>query len=175
VFALALLASELGLDLLLGGFAAGMITRLLLRESEVRGFDSKLTAVGFGFFIPFFFVVSGMQIDINALLGSAGAIAKIFLFFGLFLVVRGVPALLLYRSVLDGSERRALALFCATQLPMVLAITTVARDTGHMRASTAASLVGAAVLSTLVFPMLGLRMRRAAGSSTAPEQVEVPA
>ncbi|WP_037501099.1 cation:proton antiporter [Solirubrobacter soli] len=175
VFALALLASELGLDLLLGGFAAGMITRLLLRETEVRGFDSKLTAVGFGFFIPFFFVVSGMQIDIDALFGSASAIAKIFLFFGLFLVVRGVPALVLYRSVLDGSERRALALFCATQLPMVLAITTVARDTGHMRASTAASLVGAAVLSTLLFPMLGLRMRGAARRSTDASPVEMPA
>ena len=49
--------------------------------------------------------------------------------------------------------------FTSTQLPLVLAITTLARDGGHMRSSTAASLVGAAVLSTLVFPMLGLRLR----------------
>src|SRR5262245_28310047 len=60
VFALALLASDLGLDLLLGGFAAGLITREVLRGREVNVFDSKLTAVGFGFFIPFFFVFSGM-------------------------------------------------------------------------------------------------------------------
>jgi Kef-type K+ transport system membrane component KefB len=167
VFALAVLAYELGLDLLLGGFAAGMITRLVLAQSEVREFDSKLTAVGFGFFIPFFFVVSGMQIDIDALFSSIGGVAKMLLFVVLFLVVRGAPALVLYRTVLDGSERLALALFCATQLPMVLAITTVAHETGHMRASTAASLVGAAVLSTLVFPMLGLRRRaRAAADRT---------
>jgi Kef-type K+ transport system membrane component KefB len=167
VFALAVLAYELGLDLLLGGFAAGMITRLVLAQSEVREFDSKLTAVGFGFFIPFFFVVSGMQIDIDALFSSIGGVAKMLLFVVLFLVVRGAPALVLYRTVLDGSERLALALFCATQLPLVLAITTVAPETGHMRASTAASLVGAAVLSTLVFPMLGLRRRaRAAADRT---------
>jgi Kef-type K+ transport system membrane component KefB len=167
VFALAVLAYELGLDLLLGGFAAGMITRLVLAQSEVREFDSKLTAVGFGFFIPFFFVVSGMQIDIDALFSSIGGVAKMLLFVVLFLVVRGAPALVLYRTVLDGSERLALALFCATQLPMVLAITTVAHETGHMRASTAASLVGAAVLSTLAFPMLGLRRRaRAAADRT---------
>jgi Kef-type K+ transport system membrane component KefB len=165
VFALGLLAYKLGLDLLLGGFAAGMITRLVLKESEVEGFDTRLTAVGFGFFIPFFFVVSGMQIDVVALFSSAGGVLKLFLFFGIFLVVRGVPALVLYRDVLDGAERRALALFTSTQLPLVLAITTVARETGHMRASTAASLVGAAVLSTLVFPMLGLRLRSRAGAS----------
>ena len=162
VFALALLASELGLDLLLGGFAAGLITRQVLKEREMPSFDSKLTAVAFGVFIPFFFVVSGMNLDIDALFSSASGIAKMFVFFGLFLAVRGAPALLLYRSVLDRRERLALACFSATQLPLVLAITTLARESGNMRASTAASLVGAAVLSTLVYPILGLRLSRRA-------------
>ena len=70
VFALALLASKLGLDLLLGGFAAGMITRQVLKEREVPGFDSKLTGVAFGVFIPFFFVVSGMHLDVDAMFSS---------------------------------------------------------------------------------------------------------
>jgi Kef-type K+ transport system membrane component KefB len=161
VFALAALAHELGLDLLLGGFAAGLITRQMLREREVQGFDSKLTAVAFGVFVPFFFVVSGMELDIDALFGSASGVVKLFVFFALFLVVRGAPALLLYRRVLDQRERLALACFSSTQLPLVLAITTVAQQTGHMRSSTSAALVGAAVLSTLVYPIMGLRMRRA--------------
>ena len=159
VFALALLASELGLDLLLGGFAAGVITRQVLKEREVPGFDSKLTAVAFGVFIPFFFVVSGMQLDVAALFASPSGVAKMFLFFVLFLVVRGTPAMLLYGDVLNRRDRLSLAFFTSTQLPLVLAITTLARETGHMRASTAASLVGAAVLSTLVFPMVGLKLR----------------
>jgi Kef-type K+ transport system membrane component KefB len=160
VFALALLAAELGLDLLLGGFAAGMITRQVLREGEVVGFDSKLTAVAFGVFVRFFFVVSGMNLDVDALFASLSGVVKLIVFFLLFLVVRGVPALVLYRAVLDRRERVALALFTSTQLPLVLAITTVATETGHMRGSTAAALVGAAVLSTLVYPMAGLRRRR---------------
>jgi hypothetical protein len=82
-----------------------------------------------------------------------------FLFFVLFLVVRGTPAMLLYRDILSRGERFSLALFCSTQLPLVLAITTVARETGNMHPTTAASLVCAAVLSTLVFPMLGLKLR----------------
>jgi Kef-type K+ transport system membrane component KefB len=160
VFALVALAAELGLDLLLGGFAAGLITRQALKEHEIAGFDSKLTAVGFGVFVPFFFVFSGMQLDIDALFASVSGVVKLFLFFALFAVVRGTPALLLYRGVLDARERQALAWLSSTQLPLVLAITTVAQQTGHMRSSTAASLVGAAALSTLVYPLLGLRARR---------------
>jgi Kef-type K+ transport system membrane component KefB len=166
VFALAYLAYELGLDLLLGGFAAGLITRQLLKERDVPGFDSKLTAVAFGVFVPFFFVVSGMQLDVDAMFSSVSGVLKIFLFFALFLVVRGTPALLLYRGVLDARERVSLALFTSTQLPLVLAITTLAQETGHMRASTAASLVGAAVLSTLVYPILGLKVRAPARAAS---------
>jgi Kef-type K+ transport system membrane component KefB len=160
VFALAALAAELGLDLLLGGFAAGVITRQVLQGREVPTFDARLTAVAFGVFIPFFFVFSGMQLDVDALFSSLGSVAKMLLFFLLFLVVRGVPALLLYRRVLDARQRISLAFFLSTQLPLVLAITTLAQEGGHMRASTAASLVGAAVLSTLCFPILGLRFSR---------------
>jgi len=158
VFALALLAAELGLDLLLGGFAAGVITRQVLKERELPSFDGRLTAVAFGVFIPFFFIVSGMQLDVVALFSSPSSVAKMLLFFVLFLVVRGTPALLLYRKVLDRRQRVSLALFQSTQLPLVLAITTLAQEGGHMRATTAASLVGAAVLSTLFFPILGLRL-----------------
>jgi Kef-type K+ transport system membrane component KefB len=169
VFALALLASELGLDLLLGGFAAGMITRQLLKTRELPAFDSKLTAVAFGVFVPFFFVASGMNLDIAALFANVSGVLKMVLFFLLFLVVRGTPALLLYRNVLDSRERVALALMCSTQLPLVLAITTLATDTGHMRPSTAAALVGAAVLSTLAFPVLGLHFRGGRGVAQSGE------
>ncbi len=67
VFGLVALATQLGLDLLLGGFVAGMITRLALRGREVEVFDSKLTAVGYGFLIPFFFVTSGMAYNVDEL------------------------------------------------------------------------------------------------------------
>ena len=159
VFGLVLLAGKLGLDILLGGFVAGMITRLALKGHELQVFESKLTAVGFGFFVPFFFVTSGIAFDLAAL-GSAEAIAKLFLFLGLFLVVRGVPAMLLYRRVLSTRDRMALAFYCATELPLVVAITTIAIDVGEMHSSTAAGLVGAAMLSTLIYPFVGMALRQ---------------
>jgi len=161
VFGLVLLASQLGLDVLLGGFVAGMITRAALKGHELQVFESKLTAVGFGFFVPFFFVTSGLEFDLAAL-GSAEALAKMALFFVLFLVVRGTPAMLLYRRVLSATERRALAFFSATELPLVVAITTIAVDAGKMRVSTSAGLVGAAMLSTLVFPFIGIALQKRA-------------
>jgi Kef-type K+ transport system membrane component KefB len=160
VFGLVALAAELGLDLLLGGFVAGMITRIALRGREVTVFDSKLMAVGYGLLIPFFFVTSGMSFDLDALTESAEALLKLPLFLALFLVVRGTPALLLYRGILGLRDRFALAFFCATELPLVVAITTVAIEEGHMHSDTAAALVGAAIVSTLVYPLIALRLRR---------------
>jgi Kef-type K+ transport system membrane component KefB len=173
VFALVALAAQLGLDLLLGGFVAGMITRIALRGREVSVFDSKLNAVGYGLLIPFFFITSGMAFDLDALTSSAGALLKVPMFVALFLVVRGVPALLLYRSELDLRDRFALAVYSATELPLVVAITTLAIEEGHMRPSTAAALVGAAILSTLIFPLFAARIRR--GGEPVGGPIEAPA
>jgi Kef-type K+ transport system membrane component KefB len=177
VFGLVLLASKLGLDVLIGGFVAGMIVRMALKGHELKVFESKLTAVGFGFFVPFFFVTSGIEFDLAAL-GSTTALLKLVMFFFLFLIVRGTPAMLLYRGVLSARDRAALAFYSATELPLVVAITTIATETGHMKASTAAGLVGAAMLSTLVFPFVGLALRKdseAEGDTEPPPVIEAPA
>ncbi len=171
VTARGLLVPAVVLELLLGVIIGPQVLGL-----EVTHFIKFFSDLGlaFGVFIPFFFVVSGMQLDIDALFASVSGVVKLFAFFGLFLVVRGTPALLLYRDVLDRRARLALACFSSTQLPLVLAITTLAQNSGHMRASTAASLVGAAVLSTLVYPMLGLRLRGNTAAEVPPAAVDLP-
>jgi Kef-type K+ transport system membrane component KefB len=176
IFGLVLLANKLGLDVLLGGFVAGMIVRLALQGHELKVFESKLTAVGFGFFVPFFFITSGIEFDLGAL-GSLTAVLKLVMFFCLFLVVRGAPAMLLYRNALRTRQRAALAFYSATELPLVVAITTIAIETGHMKSSTAAGLVGAAMLSTLVFPFVGralLERAAAAGETGPPDDGPLP-
>jgi hypothetical protein len=80
-----------------------------------------------------------MQLDIVSPFSSVSGVLKLLLFFVLFLIVRGTPPLILYRSALDARERVSLAFFSATQLPLVLAITSIAHGTGHMRAWTAAA------------------------------------
>ncbi len=170
VFALVVIASKLGLDIILGAFAAGMIVRMLLEGRDPHRFESKIDAVGFGFLIPFFFIQSGMNLDLAALGGSIHAVLKVPLFLLGFLVVRGTPALLLYRGVLDRAERKALALFSSTELPLVVAITSLGVREGEMRPSTAVALVTAAVLSVLIFPSLAISIRR----HDTPEPAEPP-
>jgi Kef-type K+ transport system membrane component KefB len=176
LFGLVVVAADLGLDVILGAFAAGAILRLLLEGHEVRDFESKLDAVGFGLLIPIFFVTSGMLLDLAALAGSTRALLELPIFLALFLLVRGLPAILLYRGVLGAADRRALALLSATQLPLVVAITTIGVESGHMRPSTAAALVGAGVLSVLIYPALALNAARdPAPSGPRPAPAPAPA
>lgn len=168
VFALVVIAGSLGMDVILGAFAAGMIMRVLIGETESSIFDTKMEAVGFGFVIPFFFIVSGMNLDLAALFSSSHPVARLLIFFVLMLVVRGAPVYLLYRRVLSREQLAPLALLSSTQLPLVVAITSIGLSSGDMRPMTAAALVTAAVMTVLIFPSLSVRLLRAEASSAKP-------
>ncbi len=158
------LAEELGLDTLLGAFAAGVITRLVLHGSAPRSAEwvmRKVEAMGFGFLVPVFYVVTGIEFDLAALLSGGRALLLLPVFLGLFLVVRGAPVYALAPRDLDRGDRNALTLFASTALPLVVAITTIGTDAGTLPTSEAAALVGAAMLSVLLFPLSALRLRGA--------------
>lgn len=168
---LVVLADALGLDLLLGAFAAGSLVGLVARGPEAETFRQKLDALGFGFLIPIFFVTSGAQVDVAALFASANSIARVPLFLGLLLLVRGLPVLL-YRSHLGARERLVLALFSSTTLPLVVVIAGIGKATGRMLPENAAALVGAGILSVLIFPLVALTLR--GGRATAQAAVTQP-
>ena len=166
------LAFELGLDTLLGAFVAGMILRLLLSRNRVEELQPKLAAVGYGLFIPVFFVVTGVTFDLDALLDSPSALARVPAFLVLFLVVRGLPVYFVSRAELGRLERRALALLSSTALPLVVVITTIGLETGRMHVENATALVSAAMLSVLVYPIAGFALaRRALASDGGSEQL----
>jgi Kef-type K+ transport system membrane component KefB len=158
VLLLVYLAYELGLDVLLGAFAAGIVVRLFTAGDDSEAIQSKLQAIGFGFLIPIFFVVSGVNFDLHILLTRPTALLRLALFLALMLVVRGLPALLFYRRDLEPSERIPLALLSATGLPLIVVITTIGTTEGRMLPENAAALVGAGLLSVLLFPAISLRM-----------------
>jgi Kef-type K+ transport system membrane component KefB len=158
--ALVLLAGELGLDVVLGAFSAGFIVGLVARGADAEVFHIKLDAVGYGFLIPIFFINTGLGFDLDALLESAATLLLVPLFAALFVVVRGLPAWWLTRGELPGRERTALALLTASALPLVVAITEVAAEEGRLAEDDAAALVGAAMLSLLVFPLVATALLR---------------
>jgi len=150
----ALFGENLGVDLVLGAFVAGAVLRALVPADLHHELLTRLSAVGFGFLIPIFFVSSGMKLDIAALSSSVMAIALVPVFVFMMLAARGLPVLWLYRSALPLRSRFALALHSGTQLPLVVAITAVAVDQGAMPYWCAASLVVAAVITVILFPAI---------------------
>ena len=163
VLVLVYLAFELGLDVLLGAFAAGVVVKLFTVGEDSEVIKGKLEAIGFGFLIPIFFIVSGIHFDLHVFLTRPTALLRIPLFLALFLVIRGLPALLLYRTALPRDERVPLALFSATGLPLIVVITSLGVSQGRMLPENAAALVGAGMLSVLLLPMLGLNRLRRSG------------
>lgn len=164
------LANSFSLDVVLGAFAAGIIVRFYTPSDHESLIKPKVEALAFGFFIPLFFVVTGVKLDIQSIIENPG---RLLIFFMLLLVVRGLPQLLVYRrSVPNIADRAELSLFIATALPIIVAVTTVQVNAGIMRPANAAALVGAGALSVLVFPLLGQTIGRRGGSGAGAHATE---
>jgi Kef-type K+ transport system membrane component KefB len=142
--------NEFHLDAILGAFLAGMVLRRWAGPSAPM-LEFKLDTVGYGFFVPLFFVYSGMGLDIHSI---AGAPLRVVTLFALMLAVRGLPALLVYRGVLSMPERVQTALITATSLPLLVALTEIGLRNGTMLRENAAALVGAGVLTVLALPAI---------------------
>jgi Kef-type K+ transport system membrane component KefB len=170
----AAIAQELGLEAILGAFIAGAVISIVDEDRVMTHpeFRRKLEAMGFGFFIPVFFVTSGVRFDLNALTASASNLAMVPVFLVALLVTRGLPALV-YRRVLDARHTAIAGIMQATSLPFIVAATAIGRDLGLIDAAGSAALIGAGLLSVLIFPLAGLVLLRrgvpAAEAVPAPE------
>jgi Kef-type K+ transport system membrane component KefB len=149
------LAENLGLEVILGAFTAGAILSLVDRDALMTHphFRTKLEGAGFGFFIPVFFVGVGLTFDLDALLSSASTILHVPLFLAALLAVRGLPALL-YRGLIGGRRAVVAGLLQATSLPFIVAASMIGVDLGVIGEATSAALIGAGLLSVVVFPLL---------------------
>ncbi len=157
------LAEGLGLEVILGSFAAGGLLSLLDRDRLMTHpeFRTKLEAIGFGVFIPVFFVSSGIRFDLDALLDDPSNLAMVPVFLAALLAARGLPALL-YRGFV-GPRRAAVAgVLQATSLPFIVAATAIGIDLGLVDAAEASAFIAAGLLSVLIFPLAGLSLLKRA-------------
>ena len=152
--ALFVLAEEFGFESIFGAFAAGMVVGLATRGETGKPMREKLDAVCFGWFYPFFFVGTGIKFDIVALVRDNTTMLLVPAFLVLFLVVRGAPVFL-YRNDIAKKERLPFALSSSVaSLSIIVVITEIGLRARVMNADIAAALVGAALLSVLLFPTI---------------------
>ena len=155
------LAEKVGLETILGAFAAGALLSLIDRDEEMTHpqFRLKLEAVGFGVSIPIFFVTSGLRFDLTALFASASTVARVPLFLLAIYLARGLPALVYVRLL--GRSRSVIAgVLQSTSLPFIVAATQIGLQLGVVNRASAAGLVAAGLMSVVISPTLGLVLLR---------------
>ena len=160
--ALVALSIVLDLDLLLGAFTAGIVWRLLMRdaaESDRKAVESKVEAVAFGFLVPIFFIYTGVTFDLAALLAQPLLFFIVVLVLLALLLVRGVPSMLAVPAGATRRDRVSMAFFGATGLPIIVAVTGIGVSEGVLDTSDAAVLVGAGMLSVLLYPLIAMTIR----------------
>jgi Kef-type K+ transport system membrane component KefB len=163
----AALAQQFGLEAILGAFAAGAVLSLVDQDRAMTHplFRVKLEAMGFGFFVPVFFVTTGLKFNLNALLDHPSNLVKVPIFLVALLAVRGLPAFV-YRRVI-GTERAVVAgVLQATSLPFIVAATTIGVDMGLMGSAESSALIAAGLLSVMLFPLIGLTVLRRTEADT---------
>jgi Kef-type K+ transport system membrane component KefB len=166
----AAVASKFGLEAILGAFLAGATLKLVDRDKQMTHtlLHTKLRAAGYGVFVPFFFVSTGMQLDIDSLVRSESTLARVPIFLAAMLVVRAIPAVL-YRSL---AERRrqlvAAGLLQATSLSIPIVAGQIGVDLGLIRPGSYVALVTAGLLSVMLFPLIALALLRPHRSSRHP-------
>ncbi|MGZ5346922.1 MAG: cation:proton antiporter [Solirubrobacterales bacterium] len=161
----AALAQTLGLEVILGTFIAGALLRLADRDEAMThpDFRPKLNAIGFGFFIPVFFVSSGVGFDLSALFAETSTLVMVPIFLAALLAVRGLPALL-YRGYLPSPQVPVTGLLQATSLPFIVAATAIGAELGLIGRAESAALIAAGLLSVMAFPLLAVSLLRRQGS-----------
>ncbi len=154
------LAHGFGVDSLLGAFVAGVVLRVADRDDRpnIEVFKAKLDAIGFGFLIPVFFVVTGVQFNVDALFAHTAALELVPLLVVAILVVRGTPALL-YRRRLGTRPAIAVGFLQAATLTFPVVVAEIGLSLNLLSQATAAALIGAALLSVLIFPSIALLLR----------------
>lgn len=169
IIVLLTIASEFGLDAVLGAFIAGVIVRRFAPPSEESKLSVRIESIGFGFMIPLFFVVSGANLDIASIIANPFPMIRFFIY---IFLARGVVQFILYRRALpDPRERARFSLYVATGLPIIVAVTGIEVANGFMTTANAAALVGAGALTVLVFPLVGNALTK---SSKDPQLNPVP-
>jgi Kef-type K+ transport system membrane component KefB len=170
------LADSVGFETILGAFAAGALLGLVDRDEAMTHpqFRVKLDAVGFGVFIPIFFVTSGIRFDLNALFANVSTVARVPLFLLAIYLVRGLPAFVYVRLL--GRYRSAIAgVLQSTSLPFLVAATQIGLGLGVVSRASAAGLVAAGLLSVAISPTLALvLLRRGQPAVAAPPRSPSP-
>jgi Kef-type K+ transport system membrane component KefB len=162
--AAATLAMYFGFEGILGTFVAGIVVGIVVRGDRYEhALRSKLKVIGFGLFVPAFFVTSGLRFELDGVTGMA-EIGRAALFFVVLIVIRTIPALL-YRPFLTWRECVASGLLQSTNLSFIVVAVAVGTELGRLREINGSALILAGLASAVTLPAIATALLGGAGRS----------
>jgi len=152
----ATLATALGIEVILGAFLAGVIVSTIAGPEETI-LREKLDTLGFGFFIPIFFISVGSRFDLDVLLGSQGALILFPLLIVAAYAVKVLPALV-YRLAFNWRESLASGFLLSSRLSLIIAASALAFELGVISEAVNADIILVAMVTCTLSPILFNRL-----------------
>ncbi len=145
------MAQMIGAELILGAFLGGVLASLLSGTGEEK-LRHKLDAIGFGFFVPLFFVVVGVQFDLNAIISEPSAWILIpILLVGAFAIK--LLSTLVFRLSFTWRETLSSGLLLSARLSLIIAASSIGLGMGAISESTNAAIILIAALTATIAPL----------------------
>ncbi|NIM94775.1 MAG: hypothetical protein GTO18_13825, partial [Anaerolineales bacterium] len=146
------LAEALGVELILGAFLAGIIAGLLTGPDDANARE-KLDAIGYGFFIPIFFIMVGVNFNLTALLESGRALLLLPLLVIIGFAVKVVPGLL-YRINFSWREALSSGILQSARLSLIIAASAIALSIGAISEAFNAAIILLAIITVTLAPLI---------------------
>lgn len=150
IFTMVTVAESVGAENILGAFLAGMVMKLL-QPSEAT--QEKLTSIGYGFFIPIFFIMTGVRLDLKSLFANKSALTLIPVMVACFIIAK-LPTTLIYRRRFNKRNSFAGGFLTVTTITLVLPSLQVARNLHAITSTQSAAFILAAVIVCILAPIV---------------------
>ena len=150
IFILVTIAESVGAENILGAFLAGMVMKLLEPTESTK---DKLTSIGYGFLIPFFFIMTGVRLDLRTLITHPQALALIPVLVACFIIAK-LPIMFIYKRRFSTRNSFAGSFLVVTTITLVLPALAVARNLHAITTTQSDAFVLAAVVVCLIAPVV---------------------
>ena len=150
IFALVTVAERVGAENILGAFLAGMVMKLLEPSEATK---DKLTSIGYGFFIPIFFIMTGVGLNLKSLFAHPSSLMLLPVLV-IFLFLAKAPVVLVYMRYFEKKNAFAGGFLTATTITIVLPTLQVARKLKAITAIQSDAFILAAVIVCVLGPIL---------------------
>lgn len=150
IFALVTVAETVGAENILGAFLAGMVMKLLEPSEATK---DKLTSIGYGFFIPIFFIMTGVGLNLRSLFAHPSSLMLLPVLV-IFLFIAKVPVLLTYVRYFQKKNAFAGGFLTATTITIVLPTLQVARKLHAITSTQSDAFILAAVIVCILSPIV---------------------